>query len=350
MTKTRLIVALLWFCALGLAGWTLTQLPLGGMAAQLTQLTLLDYFLWTAVNIAVILLLNQRWWLIARALGARVKFAELLLVKQAGQSISFITPGPQIGGEPLQVFWLWRRSQVPLHKALLSLGLDRIFEVLINFAVLMLCLGLLLTTSASQSAEWGVIFFALFMAAIFLLISAKIFLGRPAWLANKLNTLVHQWHNHPHLRSITTQWNLLREDFRHCIDRSKMTLVNAALLSIAAWIAMFIELALIFWMADISLDLTGFLLFFVAMRLALLLPLPGGIGTMEAAVFWSFHYLALPAQTALMVIALIRLRDAIILVVGLLCAVILQKSSAQKTSPQTPSPENVKADEIETAN
>ena len=59
------------------------------------------------------------------------------------------------------------------------------------------------------------------------------------------------------------------------------------------------------------------------MRLAFLLPLPGGIGTLEAALFLAFQYLSLPATAAIGVIALMRLRDAVVLMAGLGCLRVL---------------------------
>ena len=49
----------------------------------------------------------------------------------------------------------------------------------------------------------------------------------------------------------------------------------------------------------------------------MLLPLPGGIGTIEAAVLWCFSTLNLGTVEALGLIALMRLRDAAILAFGL---------------------------------
>ena len=63
----------------------------------------------------------------------------------------------------------------------------------------------------------------------------------------------------------------------------------------------------------------AFILLIVAMRLAMLLPMPGGIGSIEAALLWSFQLLQLPAAAAIGLIALTRLRDAVVLLIGLYC-------------------------------
>lgn len=331
MGKTTVAVVLLWLGAIGLAGWTLSQLPIREILTHLQGVSAAEYLVWGALNVIIILVFNQRWWLISHAIKAPVNFLQLLFIKLAGQSISFITPGPQFGGEPLQVFWLWRCAQLPVHKALLTLGLDRVFEFIINFAVLLLCVALLLTTSASDSADWNIVFAILLATTIALTLFGGLIFRRPQWLVNRLDKLAHHWHDHPRLKSAFTHWTLLREDLRTCLTQKKKALIYAALLSVAGWVGIFAELKLVLWLTDIHLDLAGFLLFFVAMRLALLLPLPGGIGTMEAAIFWTFHYLNMPEASALVVIALMRLRDLFTLIAGLICAGVLQKSRGTST-------------------
>jgi uncharacterized membrane protein YbhN (UPF0104 family) len=60
-------------------------------------------------------------------------------------------------------------------------------------------------------------------------------------------------------------------------------------------------------------------LIMVAMRLAMLLPVPGGLGTIEGSVVWSFGLLGLPLAAAGGLIALSRLRDAVMLLIGFVC-------------------------------
>ena len=78
-------------------------------------------------------------------------------VRQAGALISFVTPGPQFGGEPLQVLWLWRRYRIPGPTALLAVGLDRFFELFVNFSVLLVAVLLLLGSGATPGMNWNLL-------------------------------------------------------------------------------------------------------------------------------------------------------------------------------------------------
>jgi hypothetical protein len=95
------------------------------------------------------------------------------------------------------------------------------------------------------------------------------------------------------------------------------------ILSIIGWIGLMGELWLLLSFFDLALDVYAFLVILVSMRLSFLLPLPGGIGTLEAALFWAFHYLGLPMMAVMGVIALMRLRDAVVLMAGLWCLRVL---------------------------
>jgi len=72
-------------------------------------------------------------------------------------------------------------------------------------------------------------------------------------------------------------------------------------------------------MLGVQPDFLNLVMIMVGMRLAMLLPVPGGIGTIEASLLWSFSLLGLPVAAAATLIALIRLRDAVVLIIGLLC-------------------------------
>ena len=89
--------------------------------------------------------------------------------------------------------------------------------------------------------------------------------------------------------------------------------------SLIGWLGLIGELWLILSFFDLELSVSHFMRILVAMRLAFLLPLPGGIGTLEASLFWVFQTLDLPLDAVVSVIAMMRLRDAITLLIGLGC-------------------------------
>lgn len=316
MTRANAITLLLWLSAIALVTWILSDLPLAAMLQGLMQLSAGQWILWLTLNVLVMALSTLRWHILIRALRGSVSFVALTSIRLAGQSISFVTPGPQFGGEPMQLYWLYKRQDLALHKAVLSLGLDRFLELWVNFAVLLVGAALLLLSPRMAFADWNQVVLILF---VLLLGVPILFLGlfrRPQWMTRRLHPLISGWLSHPRLAALRSHRDALEEDLRELLLRRKRVLAQALGLSILNWGIILAELWLLLVFAHISVDLQGFTLIAVAIRLAMLLPLPGGIGTIEAALLWSIPMLGYEASDALVLIALMRLRDTVILLAG----------------------------------
>lgn len=336
MRRATLFTLLLWLVAMGLSTWTLAQLPLAEISNSISSLSVSQWIFWLGLNALIILLLGLRWQLLTQALAAPVNLLKLLFIRQAGQAVSFITPGPQFGGEPLQVYWLYKYG-LPLRKALLSLGLDRFFELWVNFSVLLLAVLLLLAGAGNNNinnsenpiSDWQTMVTPLLIFLGLMVSLAWILIKQPQWINNRLEHIATRWQHNHHLNNINQHWQSLGDDLRIALRTQKMRFLFAILLSLLGWTGLLSELYLILHFVGVEADLHSFLIILVAMRMALLLPMPGGIGTLEASVLWSFHTLNLPASAALGLIALMRVRDAIVLLIGLACLRASDSTNAQ---------------------
>ncbi len=337
MQRAELFTLLLWLVALSLGAWTLAQLPLAEISNSISSLSTMQWIFWLGLNGIIILALGLRWQLLNIALGAPIRLLRLLAIRQAGQAVSFITPGPQFGGEPLQVYWLYKYG-IPLRKALLSLGMDRFFELWINFSVLLLAVLLLLTGIGDNSGDnntthtigdWqtALVPLLIFLGLMFSL--AWILIKQPQWINNRLERIAARWQHNHRLNNINQHWQSLGDDLRIALRTQKPRFLLAIFLSLLGWAGLLGELYLILHFVGIDAELHSFLIILVAMRMALLLPMPGGVGTIEASVLWSFHTLNLPASAALGLIALMRVRDAIVLIIGLACLRASNSTNAQ---------------------
>jgi uncharacterized protein (TIRG00374 family) len=319
MNKARLLILFLWLMALALVTWALRQLPFTDIANSMRALAPLQWMFWLCLNLLVLALSTLRWQGLTSMLGESASFAKLLAMKLAGQTISFITPGPQFGGEPLQIYWLYKRCGIPVHRAVLSLALDRFYELWVNFSVLLAGAMILLYSQLGGTADWTYIILLLSTLVLALPLLGIVILKRPRWFGGRVARLTQRWQHHPRLQQLDSHWQLLTEDLSGVFRYQKPALLRALLLSVIGWVCILGELYLLLSFLNISPSLADFVLLFVAVRLAMLLPLPGGIGTIEAALLWSFQLLEFSASAAIGLIALMRLRDAIILLAGLLC-------------------------------
>lgn len=329
MPQYRWLGFLLWLVALVLVSWTLSQMPLADIGRTLAALEFDQWSTWVVVNVAVILIATARWTVLARMLEQSTGFVELLLVRQAGQTISFITPGPQFGGEPFQIYWLYKRAGMAIHSAVLSLSLDRFYELWVNFLMLILGVVWLIVSpdfgiQTRTGGNWQQIL--LLMIFVLLLLSALAFvlIRQPTFVSSLLEKSGARWLDNPRLKKLDDHWHSMGEDLRVAVDKKKPALLVALLTSVMVWVLIVLEMWLVLGFFDISLNISGLILILVAMRIALLLPLPGGIGTLEASVFWSFQILQLPPSAALAVIAMMRLRDIAVLLAGLACIRVVQ--------------------------
>lgn len=307
-----------WIVALGLAAWILSQLPLEAALQSVARLGLEQWLLWICVNLLVIALLVARWLALTRAMGLAVSFAQLLRVRQAGQLISFVTPGPQFGGEPLQVYWLWKRYKLPGHSAFLSVGMDRFFELWINFAVLLLAVFTLAITVSTDLVDWSAIVLILLGLLLLLAFVVWFIIRQPERMRSGIERLTRPWKNHPRLGRLQTHWSRMHESLQAVIKEKRPALGQALVLSLLGWVAMISEFWLLLRLVDVDFDLSSFFFLLAVTRLAFLLPLPGGIGSLEAGIFWAFSVLALPLAAAAGLIALMRFRDFVVLLAGAL--------------------------------
>lgn len=335
--RFKLLTLLLWLLAFLLAGVTLTHLPLHDIAVSVAVPSMNQWLGWAVLNVLIIGVFTRRWQVLTNMLGAPVGLGKLLQIRQAGQTVSFLTPGPQFGGEPLQVWWLYKRCAVPLHKAVLALGLDRFMELWVNFAVLLLGVALLLVLPADGALSDGPrILLSLLALLGALSLLSWLVVRQPRWLETHLERLAQRWQQHPRLQQLRGHWQLLRGDLQQAVITRKPDLASAFVLSLLGWALLLCEFALLLACFNLAVDLQGFLLIIVALRLAFLLPLPGAIGALEAAILWSFQLLQLPIGAALGVIALMRLRDVVVLFAGLACLWALRRPAPLLAPVETP--------------
>lgn len=329
------LTLILWLLALLMVGWTFRHLPLDDIVSRLGLLTGSDWLLWALINALILYLAVQRWQLLGRALQAPLSLVSLFRLRQAGGAVSFLTPGPHFGGEPLQLWWLCRDYRLPLHRAVAMLGFDRFMETGTNIAVLLAGVLLLLGSTLLPLGEWLQVSAILATFLCFICIAAVLVLRHPAWLAQRFRQLAQRWQNDRQPGTGQCRWELLSGELRSALSGQKRRLWLALLLSLGGWVALLLELVLLLQFLGLSPSPGDIVLIMVAMRLAMLLPIPGGLGTIEASLLWSFRLLGFPMAAAAGLIALIRLRDVVVLLVGLGCLASFHRPATIRRQPES---------------
>ncbi len=136
MTHRRFWRSLLWLAALGLFAWALSLVSLADAWASVRKLDARAVAALVALNFVALVVFGGRWWVILRGLGRPIGLVHAALYRLAAFGFSYFTPGPQIGGEPVQVLLAEKRHGIPREVAIASVGLDRLFDGVFNLAFL----------------------------------------------------------------------------------------------------------------------------------------------------------------------------------------------------------------------
>ena len=125
---------LFWLALLAaLLFWALQNAPLSEIWNSLKLLRLWQIGVLLALNSVIFLLIAARWWLIVRAEAPRVPFLPLVVYRLAAFGMSYFTPGPQVGGEPLQILYLKNGYGLTTVRATAAVFMDKLLEFLANF-------------------------------------------------------------------------------------------------------------------------------------------------------------------------------------------------------------------------
>ncbi len=312
---TRLLVVTL----LGiLLWWVVRNAPLVEIWAVLRELKLWEIAILLAVNTMLYALVTLRWWLVARADARQIPYLPLLGVRVSVFGVSYFTLGPQVGGEPLQVLFLQRKYGLTYTRATASVLMDKILEFLIDFILLVLGLtavfraGVLVESNSSFS--WELIGLLLLMlwppTHIFLLYHRQ----RPLTALVRAMPFIPK--NAKAARFLrAAEW--LAGDF---CRRHLPNLLGALGVSLLAGVGMVGEYALMTSFLGIHLPFWKTVAAWAAGWMAFLMPLPGGLGALEASQVFVLGSFGIGNAAAISLIVLMRGRDLLIGGLGLLLA------------------------------
>jgi len=261
------------------------------------------------INLLLLPLMTARWWLLLRTLGSPVGLLSACAYRTAANAVSYLTPGPHFGGEPLSVYLLHHRHGIPLPRAATSVAVDRLLEILASLIVLTFCLiHLAFAESGLFSGSLGMSI-VIAVLAVFACILAALFTGR-----RPFSRSVFLFKRFDGLMDFMAQGEIMAETLfrRH---RGQFLLAN--LLSLGHWLGVFSE----FWLMSVLLGFPlsfGQLIAVVAVaRLSFFTPLPAGIGVLESALPWVTAAIGLGSALGIGLCLIIRFRDLLFSLAGL---------------------------------
>ncbi len=308
---------ILWLLVAFLLWFALREVNWDEVAGVFRALRAGQVALLLAVNGGIVLLFGARWWVILRAEGYAVPFLAAAGYRLAAFSVSYFSPGPHFGGEPLQALLVQRRHGLPGGVAVGLVALDKILELTANFAFLAFGVAVLLDGGLVQGGA-GTLGVA---AALGLLALPVGYLGA---LTRGGTPLTHMGSRLP------VKWvrpSLVAKGLRLAAEAEgrvglfvkvhRAAFILAVLLSATVWVALVLEFWLALHFLQVSLNFWQVISVMAAARIAILLPMPGGLGTLEAALVLVSEALGQGAAAAASLSLLIRGRDVLFGLLGL---------------------------------
>jgi uncharacterized protein (TIRG00374 family) len=306
---------LLWLTVpLLLLWWALRTIPLREVWTVLTRLGLLQILALIAANVVVLLLFSGRWWLILRAQGYSIPYLTLVGYRLAAFGVSYFTPGPQFGGEPLQVYLVGRRHHVPRSAAISAVTLDKSLELVPNFAFLSLGVVTILQWQVFPGMVGKQ---AMFFALVLLVLSGGFLLAiwagqHPVSRLWQLGASIRIKPNHQSSSIPQRVYQTIKESEEQATyfcHNHPLTIGLAWLISVISWASIIGEYWLALHLLGLSLTPGQVVGALTAARIAFLLPIPGGLGVLEASQVLALNALGLNPAVGISLSLLIRVRD-----------------------------------------
>lgn len=309
-------VGLLWAAILLLLFLALRSTPLAEIWQVLSRLDGKQVLALVGINGLILFLMAGRWWLVLRSLGYTVRLASLLAYRLTGFAVSYYTPGPQFGGEPVQVDLLHREHKIPVEAALSSVFLDRLIDLLANFTILVLGVATIFLSGFAESGGYGWAW-AVVIGLLLLPMGHLVALWRgklPVFFLMERLFRRQQGVRWLRVKGIVRK----AEEQMSLLSREQpLALLRVILLSGVIWLLVVLEYWLSLNFLGLQLTLVEMICALTVMRLAFLAPLPGGIGVLEAGQILAMQTLGWGAAAGIAISLIIRARDLLLASAGI---------------------------------
>ena len=291
--------------------------PLIQVWNTLYQLQLWQIILILAIDVIIYLFITARWWLIVQAENKNVPYLPMIGVRVAVFGISYFTIGPQVGGEPLQIIYLRRKYNLTYTRAASTVVMDKLLELLANFILLVFGLtGIVQVGILSRNGSPPLVSLIALSALVAWPLIHIILLYKKIYPLSASLQKISFVQNTKAVRFIRAVEHLAG---RFC-QRQTRALLAALFVSILAAIGMVSEYFLMTSFLQVHLSFWQTVAAWTAGWLSFLVPLPGGLGALEASQVFALGFFEVSAASAISVTLAMRARDLLIGGLGLLLA------------------------------
>lgn len=247
----------------------------------------------------------------------RVPFHRLFLHRMSGFAAGYLTPAAQVAGEPVRVAML-RADKVPLREATSSVVLDLAFEITSFVIYVAMGLGFAFASGVGRGTGlvWSVLFIAVLLAILLLFFISTIN-GSGFFHRVLAVTRLNKFKPVAKLEAWLKETEALMSKF--FAGKTSM-IVFVVLLSLVLTAFKAVEAIFISHFLGVNIKVTDAFLMSTLPGVALLLPVPAGLGVYEGSNAAMFALLGLNLN-AIAYTIVIRLRDFLFIAIGVVHAI-----------------------------
>ncbi len=269
---------------------------------------------YVVVSILLAVGVTYKWAIALDAYGVRLPFYTLFVYRLIGFAVSYVTPGAHVGGEPIRAI-LVSRQGIPYKVSFSAVIVDKLLELMFNFAMFFLgALIILNVTEFPLVARASIFVLSLALVVLATVLTVKILKQQKILVPILRFFRVHRRKGWKRLEKSVNEVELLIEHFyqnkrRHFIDS---VIVNAIL-----WVLMFAEYKFALRILGYDASLFGIFLLLTGVGIAYSIPIPAALGVLELGQVSAGALLGLRASIGVALAFLIRIRDIIWTIIGL---------------------------------
>jgi uncharacterized protein (TIRG00374 family) len=309
INKSLIIVMLSIIVGVALFSWVLSKYPFDEVVSTLENATWPYIVAFLIVSAAIMAVFTMRWKVLLDAQGFKgLKFYELFSYRAIDYGVSYLTPTAKLAGEPVRAAMLMRNG-IKFRDGLTTITIDKTIEL--SFSVVLFALGcffLILSEALSGGTAVFLAVFCLFLIFINWTFYYRVMRGQPIF-----SSLFNFFHLDK-IRQLAKYQNAITEFEKPILSfyKEKRGAYFAALgLTIIAFMLSLAEYWLLLKMVGVSPTLTQVFLVFSVVGFAFLIPVPMGLGSLEALQAWLFSSMMMNSAAGLGIAILIRARDLI---------------------------------------
>ncbi|MBW2971060.1 flippase-like domain-containing protein [Candidatus Woesearchaeota archaeon] len=293
----------------------ISQVGLSQVIQQYEQTDHRHLILYIMISVSIIAVLILKWEMILRAMGHKISFLNLLLYRQMSYSIGYVVPSFYIGGETIRALSLTRHN-VPTSKAIASVFLDRAVELPFYFLLACIMFFFTLTRFAVPKS----VMIILGVASLYLIFICLNFYYR---MFNKQyvlsrHPLLRLFSKTKRVRTLQRKIRIVERNLIRFFNNNRKTFFFSLMLTSLLWALMIAEYKMGLLVVGYRATIIQIYLIVTMTGIAMMIPVPAVLGVMELSQVAVATLVGIPVQVAVALSLLIRARDILWVLSGIL--------------------------------